>query len=109
MTHDMGLAQRIRELFDEKGEIEEKAMFGGVAWMVNGNLAFGVHQDSLIVRVGSEKYGEALRKPHTSVFDITGRAMTGWIMVDSKGCATDDQLEDWARQGLEFALTLPVK
>ena len=77
--------------------------------MVQGNLAFGVHDDSLIVRVGPEKYGKSLRLPHTSVFDITGRAMTGWIMVDAKGCAEDAQLESWARQGIEFALTLPEK
>ena len=109
MAYDEELARRIRKLFDEADELEEKAMFGGIAWMVGGNLAFGVHGDSLIVRVGPEKYGESLRLPHTSVFDITGRAMTGWIMVDSKGCAQDAELESWARQGLEFARTLPEK
>ena len=109
MAYDEGLAQRIREVLGEQPGLVEKKMFGGIGFMVHGNMACGVHKDAFIVRVGPEKHEEALARPHTKPFDITGRAMKGWIMVTSDGYESDEALEDWVQQGLDFALSLPAK
>ena len=109
MAYDEGLAQRIREVLGEQPGLVEKKMFGGIGFMVRGNMACGVNKDALIVRVGSEKHEEALARPHTRPFDITGRPMKGWVMVVSDGYESDESLEDWVQQGLDFALSLPTK
>ncbi len=111
MVYDEGLAQRIEEFLDETETpgLTQKKMFGGVGYMVFGNMACGVHKDKLIVRVGPEKYKKSLEKEHTGLFDITGRAMTGWVMVDPAGYESDETLTDWVKTGIEFALTLPAK
>ena len=109
MAYDEGLAQRIREVLGEQPGLVEKKMFGGIGFMVRGNMACGVHKDALIVRVGPEKHEEALARPHTKPFDITGRPMKGWVMVTSDGYESDEALEDWVQQGLDFALSLPAK
>ena len=93
----------------EAPEMIEKKMFGGVGFMVRGNMACGVNQDYLIVRVGREMYEEALRQPHAGVFDMTGRPMTGWVKVAPAGCAQEKDLRDWVQKGVDFALTLPPK
>jgi hypothetical protein len=77
--------------------------------MVHGNMACGVHKDMLIVRVGPERYEEALAKPHTRPFDMTGRPMKGWGMMAADGYESDEALEAWGQQGLDFALSLPAK
>ena len=84
-------------------------MFGGVGFMIRGNMACGVHGDRLIVRVGKEEHDAAMAKPYTLPFDITGRAMRGWVMVSEEGLAEDVDLEAWIRQGIEFARSLPPK
>ena len=111
MGYDEGLAQRIREVLAELGPPPwvEKEMFGGVGFLLRGNMACGVHKDRLIVRVGPEKHEEALARPHARAFDITGRPMKGWMMVGPEGCETDQALREWVREGVEFALTLPAK
>ena len=109
MAYDEGLAQRIRELLEDREEVEEKRMFGGVAWMVRGNLACGVHKESMIVRVGPDGYAAALEKPHVSVFDITGKPMKGWVMVAADGYESDTDLKDWVDRGVTFAFSLPAK
>ncbi len=109
MAYDEGLAQRIREALGEPPGLVEKKMFGGVGFMVQGNMACGVNKDDLIVRVGAEQYEEALTKPHTRPFDMTGRSMKGWVMVSSEGYESDDALKDWVQRGVEFALSLPAK
>jgi hypothetical protein len=109
MAYDENLGQRISELLAHVSGLEEKKMFGGAGFLVNGNMACGVHKDSLIVRVGPEKYQAALDKEHVRVFDMTGRPMTGWVMVSAPGFVTDKALSDWVQQGLEFALSLPPK
>jgi TfoX/Sxy family transcriptional regulator of competence genes len=109
MAYDEGLAQRIREVLGELPGLVEKKMFGGIGFMVHGNMACGVHKDALIVRVGPEGHEEALARPHTRPFDITGRAMKSWVMVVSDGYESDEALEDWVQQGLDFALSLPPK
>ena len=109
MAYDEGLAQQIREVLGEQPGLVEKKMFGGVGFMVHGNMACGVHKDALIVRVGPEGYEKALARPHTRPFDITGRPMKGWCMVTSDGYESDDALKGWVQQGVDFALSLPAK
>lgn len=109
MAYDEGLAQRVREALGEMPGLVEKKMFGGVGFMLQGNMACGVYQESLIVRVGGEKDEEALGKAHTRPFDITGRAMKGWVLVDAAGYESDDGLREWVQSGVDFAMTLPPK
>ena len=109
MAYDEGLAQRMREILADVPDLDEKKMFGGIGYMVRGNMACGVHGDALIVRVGTDRYEEALSVPHTSPFDLTGRPMKGWIWVSSDGVQSDDELEAWMQQGVDFTLSLPAK
>jgi len=108
MAFDDALAKRVSLLLTKKGVIEKK-MFGGVGYLLNGNMACGVHEDNLIVRVGVERYKEILDLPHTKLFDLTGKAMTGWVEVLPAGTRTDQELIHWINLGIEFAETLPPK
>jgi len=109
MAYNEALASRIQRILAPQAGLTEKKMFGGVGFMIHGNMACGVHKEDLIVRVGAEGYQEALQRPHTRPFDITGRAMRGWVMVASKGCASEGDLEGWVAQGVAFAKSLPGK
>jgi TfoX/Sxy family transcriptional regulator of competence genes len=109
MPYNEPLAQRMRILLAGQPGLTEKKMFGGVGFMLNGNLACGVHAQDLIVRVGPERYTPTLARPHTHPFDMTGRPMTGWVTVESSGYESDAALQDWVRQGIDFARTLPAK
>ena len=109
MAYDEMLGIRIRAALGTLPALEEKRMFGGIGFLVNGNMACGVHKDGLIVRVGAGKYDWALSQPHTRPFDMTGRPMTGWVMVDPPGCATESALQAWLDLGLAFAQSLPGK
>jgi TfoX N-terminal domain len=108
MTYDEKLAKLIRAEFGEIPFVEKK-MFGGVGFLVDGNMACGVHKNNMIVRVDPDKHEKLLKKKHTRVFDITGRPMRGWLMVEPDGCKTAKQLSGWVKEGVEFALTLPAK
>lgn len=109
MAYDEGLAQRIREILTDQPETTEKKMFGGVAFLLRGNLCCGVSKDEMIVRVGPEGYDAAVRRPHARPFDKTGRPMKGWVMVGAAGCESDKALAGWVEQGVRFARTLPAK
>ena len=109
MAYDEGLAQRVREGLSDQPDLVEKKMFGGVGFMAYGNMACGVLNDSLIVRVGPAHYQEALSQPYTKEFDITGRAMTGWVMVGPQGHETDSSLDFWLTLAMTLALSLPPK
>ena len=109
MTYNKGLAQRVRTVLEGKSVFEEKKMFGGVCFLLHGNMACGILKEILIVRVGPEKYENALKLTHTRKFDITGKPMKGWVMVSPEGYDTDERLSYWIEQGVAFALTLPVK
>ena len=109
MAYDEGLAQRVREILSESLGYEEKKMFGGIGFLLQGNMACGVIREDLIVRVGAENYSEALLKPNVELFDMTGRAMTGWVIVKEPGYRKDSNLEDWVNQGVSYSLTLPPK
>lgn len=109
MVYDEGLSQRIRELIRDTDGIEEKKMFGGIGFLLNGHMACGVNKEELIIRVGPDYYQQALLQTGAKVFDLTGRAMTGWVAVQSPGYQRDADLEDWVNRGLGFARTLPPK
>ena len=109
MPYDTLLAARILAALGPLPELVEKKMFGGVGFLVNGNMVCGVHKNDLIVRVGPENYAQTLSRPHTHVFDMTGHPMTGWVVVDPEGCATEGDLQAWVEQGLAFARSLPPK
>ena len=108
MAYDLKLAERIRSKLDEV-PFEEKKMFGGVGFLLNGNMACGVNQDNLIVRIDPEKQNTLLKKPHAKPFDLTGKPMKGWLVIEADGVKTNKQLGTWVKEGVEFALTLPPK
>src|SRR5262245_60640236 len=109
MAFSEALAGRIRQRLARRKNIEEKKMFGGVGFLLNGNMLVGVWKELLIVRLGPEEGEEALKEPHVRVFDITGRPMKGWILVAPDGVATEDQLSDWLQRAEKFVETLPAK
>lgn len=108
MPYSEQLAERIRGQLPRRG-IEEKKMFGGVGFLLNGNMLVGVWKSSLVARVGPERYEEALRAPFAGEFDITGRAMKGWVLVAPEGLEGDEGLRGWIERALEFVKTLPAK
>lgn len=109
MAYDEGLAQRIRETFEGQPGVVEKKMFGGIAFMVQGNMSVGVVGEELMVRVGPEGHEEALSQPHTRPMDFTGRPMKGFIYVEPEGIESDGDLQAWIDQGARHARTLPPK
>jgi hypothetical protein len=109
MGYDKGLAERVRALLESKPGFSERNMFGGVCFLLRGNMACGILDDDLIVRVGPEEYEEALKLRHTRQFDITGRPMKGWVMVSAEGHKKKQDLVVWVDRGAAFALTLPAK
>ena len=108
MAYDLKLVERIRSQLRGTSFIERK-MFGGIGFLLNGNLACGVNKDNLIVRIDPEKQNALLKKQHTKPFDLTGKPMKGWLVVEADGCKTDKQLSTWVKEGVGFALTLPPK
>jgi len=108
MAFNEKLAERIRTGFQNTQYVEKK-MFGGVGFLIHGNMACGIHKNNLIVRVDPDKHERLLKKKHTRVFDITGRPMRGWLMVEPDGCKTSKQLNAWMKEGVDFARTLPAK
>ncbi len=109
MAYDEGLAQQIREGIGDRLDCEEKKMFGGIAFLIGGNMACGVIREDLIVRVGAKNYTDALLKQNVELFDITGSAMTGWVVVKEPGYRKEQDLQDWVGQGVAYTLTLPTK
>ena len=109
MAYDETLAQRIRELLADKHSVVEKRMFGGIAFMLHGNMSCGIVKDQLMVRVGPERHAEALAQPHARPMDFTGRPMKGMVYVGPEGLRSDADLNDWVRLAEEFAGSLPPK
>jgi len=109
MAYDEDLAHRVRAGLAEQDGITEKAMFGGLAFLLRGNMAVGISGHELMVRVGPDATDDALARPHTRVFDMTGRPMKGWILVAPDGVKTSRQLGAWVRRGVQFAGSLPPK
>jgi hypothetical protein len=109
MGYDKGLAQRVREILEGEPGFNEKKMFGGIGILFNGNMACGILNDDIIIRVGPDNYEESMKRSHTREFDITGRPMKGWVMVSSDGYESDNDLMEWLYKGVEYARSLPHK
>ncbi len=109
MAYDTKLCERIRAQLKGTRGLEEKKMFGGVGFMINGNMACGVQKDDLVIRINPDKHGETMKRPHTKPFMARGRSMAGWILISPEGCKTDQALVDWIQMGAGFAKSLPPK
>lgn len=106
MAFDESLAASIRDALARKRGIEEKKMFGGIVFMLHGNMLVGVWKESLIARLGPDQGDEALLEPHVRKMDITGKPMKGWIMVEPEG---DEQLKTWIQMAVKFVGKLAAK
>jgi TfoX/Sxy family transcriptional regulator of competence genes len=109
MAFDKQLADRVRSSLAGVTGVEEKRMFGGLCFLVNGNMSCGIAGDTLMVRVGPESYDSALARPHTREMDFTGRPLTGMVYVDPTGIKPDEALAEWVELGTRFAASLPPK
>jgi TfoX/Sxy family transcriptional regulator of competence genes len=110
MAYDEDLANRIRELIGGDPDLTEKRMFGGLAFLVGGNMAVAASgQGGLMVRVDPAETDALVAKAHARPFEMRGREMQGWLRVDSEGVRTKRQLEPWVRRGAAYARSLPPK
>jgi len=109
MPYDELLAARVRPLMSHRWGNTEKKMFGGVGFMLDGNMCCGVWKKLLILRVGPDRYEETLSGVYVRVFDITGRAMRGWVMIEPEATASDEALTGWIELAVQFTRTLPKK
>jgi len=109
MAYNQHLADDIRARIGNHPSLTEREMFGGIAFMIGGNMAVGVSGDELMVRVGKDAHDQAVAKPGARIFDLSARPMRGWVVVAPKGFATDAALDAWVDQGVAYAETLPPK
>ena len=110
MAYDEDLANRIRELIAAEDGYSEQEMFGGIAFLIGGNMAVGVSgQGGLMARVHKDDADELLAEAHVSPFEMRGRAMRGWLRVAPEGVRTKRQLTPWVNRGVAYARSLPAK
>jgi hypothetical protein len=109
MAYSEALADRIRQVLGRPRGLAEKKMFGGVGFLLSGNLCVGVWKTSLIVRLDPTEAASLLKQPHVAPFDITGRPMKGWLLVAADGLETDEQLAAWIERSKLFVRSLPAK
>src|SRR5436190_23884405 len=110
MAYDEDLANRIRELLADERGVTEKKMFGGLAFLIGGNMSVAASgQGGLLVRVEPEESDALLRKPHARLMEMRGRTMQGWLRIDDEGVRTKRQLEPWVKRGVAYARSLPPK
>ncbi len=110
MAYDEDLANRIRELIAADPEVTEKKMFGGLAFLVGGNMSLAASgQGGLMVRVDPQETDALLTKAHARPFEMRGRELQGWLRVDAEGLRTRRQLDPWVRRGVAYARSLPPK
>ena len=110
MAYDEQLAERIRRLIGDEPGVIEKKMFGGLAFLIDGNMSVSASgQGGLLLRVDPEQTDALLEEPHAEPFVMRGRVMDGWLRVDAAGVGDDDELEPWVRRGVAYARTLPPK
>jgi TfoX/Sxy family transcriptional regulator of competence genes len=109
MSYSQELADRIRAQIGDHPGLAEKEMFGGIAFLVAGNMSVGVTGNELMVRVGKDAHDEAVALPGARIFDLSSRPMRGWLVVDGEGIDTEDDLEAWIQRGMACAEQLPPK
>ena len=109
MPFNEALAERIRQGLAHKKGVTEKKLFGCFCFLLHGNVCVGVWKQSLLVRVGADEYADALKEPCVREFDITGKPLTGLVVVDPAGIQTDEQLKDWIQRAVAFVSKLRAK
>jgi TfoX/Sxy family transcriptional regulator of competence genes len=110
MAYDEDLANRIREIVMIESGVTEKKMFGGLAFLINGNMSVSASgKGGLLLHVDPGESDELITKPHAHPFEMRGRVMQGWLRVDADGVKTKRQLERWVRWGVDYARSLPAK
>ncbi|PKN87732.1 MAG: RNA methyltransferase [Chloroflexi bacterium HGW-Chloroflexi-8] len=109
MAYDEGLSFRVEEILADTSAFIAKKMFGGIGYLFRGNMTCGVIQNALIVRLSQQDYQTALQKPNTRKFEMTGKEMRGWLLVDPDGTSDDNDLKNWINSALQFSATLPPK
>ena len=109
MPYDLRLAERLETVLKGRRGFEQKRMFGGIGWMLNGNMCVGIYKDWLITRVGQVAGAKISKEKHAKPMDITGKPMKGWVMIHPKGVESDDNLRRHTDLAIEFVTTLPHK
>lgn len=109
MAYDEELAARVRRVLAGRQVVAERRMFGGLSFLLGGNMCCGVAGDELMVRVGPEEHRAALELPHTREMELTGRPLRGFVYVSPEGTAADADLAAWVERGARFAESLPAK
>jgi TfoX/Sxy family transcriptional regulator of competence genes len=110
VAYDKAIEAVIQDIYAGEQGLTSKRMFGGVCYLVGGNMAFGIYKDNLSVRLGSpERAQQEIDSGRVLPFDITGKVMKGWVMIPKAGLATPRDYQEWLDRGLAFAKTLPPK
>jgi hypothetical protein len=109
MAFDELLGGRVRTALSNQNDIAERRMFGGLAFMVAGNMAVGIMGEDLMVRVGPEAHADALSQPHARAMDFSSRPMVGYVYVAPAGVETEEALAAWVDRGVKYAISLPAK
>ena len=109
MAYNEQLAERVRKLLRRRKSFSEKKMFGGIFFLLNGNMCCGVTTNALMLRLGNEGAAEALKKPCTREMDFTGRTMKSMVYLDPEGYEYDEDLKEWVQRAADFGRTLPAK
>ena len=109
MAYDERTAQRVRQALQGTPEVTERKMFGGIAFLYQGNMCCGVNRRDLMLRLGNEQTAQALSEPHTREMDFTGKPIRSMLYVGSEGIRSQSDLQSWIERALAFASTLPAK
>jgi hypothetical protein len=109
MAYDEELAKRLRNIFDQRSDVVEKKMFGGLCFMVSDHMCCGIVGDTLMARVGPDMYKECLKQKYVKEMDFTGKPMKGFVYVQPEGISEDLELSGWVDKCLSFVLSLPKK
>lgn len=109
MAFNEELAQRLRDALAGQSHLVEKKMFGGIGFMLQGNMACGVNSDDLVLRTDPGHNEQIVIQPHVKPFDLTGRPMIGWILVEPDAYQTESDFQDWVEREITYALSLPPK
>src|SRR3954453_17859942 len=110
MPYDEDLANRLRQLLAAEDAVTERKMFGGLAFLVHGNMSVSASRNGgLLARIDPAETGEALKRPHVGLVEMRGRTMDGWVTVAPAGVKTKRELARWVKRSLGFVKTLPPK
>jgi TfoX/Sxy family transcriptional regulator of competence genes len=109
MAYNKILEEKVERVLTDWADVNKKKMFGGVCYLINGNICFGIYKDYLIVRTEKHFAEQKLREDNVKPFDITGKPLKGWLMVEEAGWKSAGAITNWLEIGRQFALSLPAK